>query len=321
VTHGAARAVTRAGCALFALILSSSVLAACQDGGTEEPKAYRTPEVGSVRVVDASVRLPFRGYELSTADRTRMQEGQARLLQRCMAKRGFTVQIGGDYLVATRSVTGIADPFMWGGPFGTMPLEHAERFGYKPEPDGAFVKGPGFYLGNPVNLFLSSELKVGVDPAAERAYYGTSYDPEDGSAEGGDPETGCSRKVESAIGVPLVNTIDLEADLGNLTREHQKVEAATRDWVECMGRRGYQFKHFWEASQEFLLPPVSKRQIKVAVDDVECTSESGWPNYYYAVLADYERQAIKKDPGLLEAGLASEKARLAAIERELARDE
>jgi hypothetical protein len=269
-------------------------------------------------VVDASVRLPFREYELSTVDRARMQEGQARLLQRCMAQRGFTVKIGGDYLVADMRVPGIADPFMWGGPFGTMPLEHAKRFGYKPEPDGAFVKGPGFYHGSPVNLFLSSELKVGGDPAAERAYYGSA---DDGPTEDADSETGCSREVESAIGVPWVDTIDLEADLGKLAREHPKVEATTRDWVECMSRRGYQFKHVWEASQEFLLPPVSSRQIKVAVDDVECTSESGWPNYYYAVLADYEEQAIKKDPSLLESALAAEKDRLAAIERELTRDE
>jgi hypothetical protein len=281
--------------------------------------------VDSVRVVDASVRLPFQEYELPTADRTRMQEGQARLLQRCMARRGFTVSIGGDYLVG-RQRSDFADPFMWGGPFGTMPLEHARRFGYKPEPGGVFVKGPGFYLGSPVNLFLESGQKVGGnDPAEERAFYGRDDAPTDGdSTEGGSEtssETSCVAEVESAIGVPLVDTSNLEADLSKLARELPEVESAARDWVACMGRRGHRFENVWEASAEFSLSLVSGRQIKTAVDDVECTAESGWANYYYAVLADYQRQAIEKDPDLLESALAAEKARLAAIERELTRDE
>lgn len=309
---------------LFVLILGATVLAACQSGGAEEPGAYRTPRVDAVPVVDAGVRLPFQEYELSTADRTRMQQGQARLLQRCMAERGFTVTIGGDYLVGTKR-SEFFDPFMWGGPFGTMPLEHAKRFGYKPEPDGAFAKGPGFYYGSPVNLFLETH-ELGGEPEAERAFYGRaglteSSSAESSSAEEVGSETGCMAEVESAIEAPLVDKIDLEADLSKLTREHPEVEAAIGDWLDCMTGRGHGVEHVWDPSREFSVSPVSRRQIKVAVDDVECTAESGWANYYYAVLADYERQAIEKDPDFLESALAAEQARLAAIERELARAE
>lgn len=325
----------RATVTVLATLMASGCSAS--GGGSDEAAAYQTPAVESVRVVDSSVRLPFRDYELSDADRTRMQTGEAQLLVRCMAARGFKVSIGGDYLTGAPR-TGPADPFMWGGPFGTMPLEHAQQYGYKPAPGAAFVKGPGFYYSNPGHLFLESKGVGNDDAAAEAAFYGAAAeDPAasdlpgeqdsqvressqaDQSSQGdGADQPGCLAEVEATIDVPLVETIDLEAELGQLAREHPAVETATGKWIDCMKQRGHNYAKVWEASNEFSILPVSRHQIDVAVDDVECTGESGWPNYYYAVVSDYENQAIKRDPALLESALSAEQKRLAAIERELA---
>lgn len=303
---------------LMALSGLPLVVSGCSSagGGEDDSASYRTPVLEAVRVVDASVRLPFDDYELPAADRTRMQEGEARLLERCMEERGFTVQVGGDFIRPAK-LTGayrFSDTTMWGGPFGTMPLEHARRYGYKPEPGGAFVKGPGFYHSNPAFVFLSWGPE-GPDPAAEQAFQGEV----DGDAGQEGDSASCLAEVEAAIGA-LVDLTDLAADLSKLALEHPKVEAATRAWSECMKERGFAYGAVWEASQEFSLAAVTKRQVTVAVADVECTAESGWANYYYAAVADYQRQAVDHEQDLLQSALAAEEERLEAVERELAND-
>jgi len=273
--------------------------------------SYRTPTLDEVPVIDTAIRLPFDDYELSTADRIRMQDGETRLLVQCMAERGFTVRIGGDYTRPEKPIPKLSfsDVTMWGGPFGTLPLEHARRFGYKPEPGGPFVKGPGSYLSSPINRFLDTGGRD-PDPAAEAAFYGESAEGDVTS------DDACLAKVQDPLGT-LVDTRDLQADLNKLARQHPRVEAAIRAWVACMRDRGYDYSDVWGASAEFSLQAVTQRQIKVAVDDVECTTESGWANYYYAAVADYQRQTLEHDPSLMEAALEAEKDRLAAVEREL----
>lgn len=304
------RSLTGAAVALVGLgVLGASC--SSEDGGRGGGFSYRTPQLDEVQIVDPAVRLPFEDYELSAADRIRMQDGETRLLERCMAERGFNVRIGGDYTRPAKPIPELSfsDATMWGGPFGTLPLEHARRYGYKPEPGGPFVKGPGFYLSSPINRFLDSGGR-GSKPTVEAAFYGASAKGDVTS------KNGCFDEVRSRLG-SLVDTRDLVADVNKLARQHPKVEAATRAWVECMRDRGYDYTDVWSASLEFSLQAVTQRQIEVAVDDVECTTESGWANYFYAAVADYQRQTLEHDPALMESGLAAEKDRVAAVEREL----
>lgn len=292
------------------------LIAGCDSAGGDADKdfRYRTPEITTVPLVDASVRLPFDDYEMPVSERVRLQEGESQLLKECMIARGFDIELGGDFIRPPdpEPELAFADTTMWGGPFGTMPLEHAQRFGYKPAPDGPFVKGPGFYWSNLVFRYLDWGAE-GADPAAESAFYA------DGSGDDGgvDEDPGCLAEVGERLG-PLVDTTDYRSDLSKLAREHPRVEAATQAWTVCMRGRGYRYSDVWKASARYGMSAVDKRQIKVAVDDVECTAESGWANYYYAVLADYQRQALEHDPTLMESAFAAEKARLAAVERELA---
>lgn len=301
---------SRAARALPAVVVLLGALGAGCDGSADPtgPFAYDVPSLDAVPAVDATVRLPFDDYELSPADRARLQQGQARLLVACMAERGLDVRVAGDYLrpQEPRAELAFADATMWGGPFGTMPLDHARRFGYKPAPGGPFVKGPGFYLSSPLVLHLDSGGE-GADQATQDAFYGS---------DAADPP-GCLEEVDARL-TPLLDTTDARGDLIDLARQHPRVEEVTRAWVACMDDRGHHYADVWEASADFGLAAVTRRQIRVAVDDVACTADSGWASAFYAALADYQRQALERDPDLMESALAAEKARLADVERELA---
>ncbi len=301
---------------LGTLLLALTVTGCSASSDSGSAQKYRRPAADSVPVVDPSVRLPFQDYQLSVTERTRMQETHGRLLQRCMRRKGFEVTIGGDYLVGS-PVADFPLGFMWGGPFGTMPLKHAERFGYKPEAHGPFVKGPGFYYSNPLNIFWQSQ-GIGNDVHAEAAFYGMSgIEGMDGAADVEDTGPGCFSEVEDAIDSPMVDLIDLSADLSKLTREHPQLERAVKQWVTCMKHSGYTYRDVWEPISRFGSPFASQRQIDIATADVKCTTKSGWANYYYYILADYQRQAIEQDPQLFESALAAEKARMITIERDL----
>ncbi len=295
----------------FGAVMLAMALSACSStGDSDKTHRYKQPDAQSVPTVDASIRLPFQDYQLSTPERARIQESHARLLENCMRGRGFNASIGGDYLRGHQNPK-YGSPLLWGGPLGTMPLEHARQFGYKTAPRGPFARGPGFYLSSLTNLF-SESLTIGTDVPADTAFYGKD-------SGRGDP--GCLSEVEDAIDSPLVDLIDLDADLGQLTREHPQLELAVKQWVTCMKQSGYTYHDVWKPSSEFFLGFVSQRQINIATADVKCTTKSGWANYYYYILADYQRQAIKKDPQLFESALEAEKARRAAIQRELDRVE
>lgn len=258
-----------------------------------------------MQIVGPGVALPFQQFELPPTERRRMQAGHAQLLEGCMAGRGFDVSLAGDFLLGHQR-EGVMDPAMWGGPFGTMPLDHARRFGYKPAPTGAFAKGPGFYLPSPGNLFVESGALQGAELARmESAYNGDGDKP------------GCDAEVARRIDVDLVDFLDLQADVNQLAREHPQVQRAVGAWVSCMDRAGYRFAEVWDGSQKYSTLPGSREQTVTAVADVRCTQRSRWADYFYAALADYQRQAIDREGDLLEAALHSEQERLAAIEAEL----
>lgn len=271
---------------------------------------YREPETGQVPQVHASVTLPFERYQLSKAERTRMQEGTATLLTACMNNRGYEMTPTGDYLRVDISVAKF-DPLNWGGPFGTLPLDHAKKYGYKPAPNGPFVNGPAFYLANPGNVG-NDMSELGDHTAEENAFRGRR----DGTGR-----KGCWQEIEDQLDAPLDDISRLEADLNHLAREHPRVAGAVALWRECMARAGYEYDDVWRASEEFGSSAISPRQIKVAVADVTCTQQSGWADYFYFVLADYQRQSIEQDPVVLESALKAEQERFAAVERELAREQ
>lgn len=127
--------------------------------------------------------------------------------------------------------------------------------------------------------------------------------------------------VEAALdaAVEAFDFAGLQRDLHNRAADHPVVREHLAQWSDCMKAKGHPFTEVWEPTLRYGNLDVTKKQIRVAVDDVECTRSSAWADYYYAALADYQQQAIDLDPELFERMLDSERARLGAVRRETAR--
>ncbi|CAM3378030.1 hypothetical protein NODU109028_14170 [Nocardioides dubius] len=293
------------------MVAALGSLAGCSSGGDgSNSTEFQTPDTESVRRADSSIRLPFEDYQLSRADRRRMQEGTAHLIDKCMQGRKQTgYLLTGSYLDSMPGIENF-NPLNWGGPFGTLPLKHAEKYGYKPAPGGLSSPGSGFYLPSPADVGMGIS-----EPGDHSDLLNSFHGRPDGTGR-----KGCVQEIEDRLDAPVDDISRLEADLNQLAREHPSVAGAMASWRDCMTEAGHEYDTVWSASLEFNSSPTSPRQIEVAVADVTCTEQSGWADYFYFVLADYQRQSIEQDPVVLESALKAEQKRFAAVERELARE-
>lgn len=305
-------------CAVALLLATAS---AC-GGDSDAAKPFREPRLNAVPVVTADLRLPLDDYELPVADRVRLQSGQARLVERCMAERGFRVKVYGDYLRPPGVVP-------LGGPVGTMTAEHAARLGYQAGPRDPFKLGSGMYLRSIDNLTLDPQLdpEVRNDSAFKEALDGpldtAGQVPEGVEVPTAEPtgeptyDEGCFERVEKDLRAPVRDTLDVAGDVLDLAAEHPEVASRMSSWVACMAEHGHRFQTVVDPFREYAFNEPSPDQVRVAVDDVACTASSHWADYFYAALADYQEQAIERDPQMFEAQLAAEQRRLTAVDREL----
>lgn len=303
---------------IVAVLVGTATGCGSDDGGTQ---AFEHPELDTVPMVTADLRLPFDRYELPVADRVRLQGGQASLVERCMDGRGFQVKVYGDYLRPPGVVP-------LGGPVGTMTAEHASRLGYQAGPQDPFKLGSGMYVRSIDNLSLDPQMdpEVRNDPIFKEALDGPPAGggkPPEGvevpTAPVGEPtyEKGCFELVEESLHAPVVDTLEVAGDVIDLAAEHPKIVASMKAWANCMTTRGHRYKTVVDPFREFGFTEPSPDQVRTAVDDVACTTESGWANYFYAALSDYQDQAIEHDPEQFEAQLAAQQKRLKAVDREL----
>jgi hypothetical protein len=259
--------------------------------------------------VSASTALPFDAFKLTPDERALLQENTVALLEACAAEYGISVEFSGDYLrPADDSRT------QWGGLFGTEDPEHAAQYGYHPAPGGVWAFVGGHYIKDATNLQMqpvagSSEHQVALQ---EAVIYGNG-DEDSEPVLAGLPEGGCWQEVADRIDAALMTFVDYEVLLVNMTVADDRVVAAEASWSRCMGAAGYEFRAVDEPVSSFSLAEPSPMEIETAVADVRCTESSGWARVFYAVLADYQRQAIERDRSQFEAALAAERERFDAV--------
>lgn len=267
---------------------------------------YLEPKLANVGVVDSGIVLPFDKYSLPVSELERMARGSARLFERCLGERGISVprdaHFGGDFI---RGIDKRNDEsLMQGGPFGTLGEAHAQRYGYHASPTGPYVQGPGFYLSSPESVSLGGNASDGLE-RAEREL--------DGPLDGG--RKTCRMEVEEKVSAPMVDLSDLARDTSKLAMGHPQVSPTLSAWTSCMADSGHPgLENVYDASMSIYLRPLSENEIDLAVDDVECTRSSRWADFFYAALADYQRQAIANNPDVFSGALARARERADSID-------
>ncbi len=119
------------------------------------------------------------------------------------------------------------------------------------------------------------------------------------------PEGGCTKKVFDRVPTTPINTVDLDIQLRELVFLHPDFIKAQTNWAACMKTAGHDFKQVNDAADSTVFDVLDAETVALATHDVACTEQSRWPDYFYAILADYQRQAIEKDPTLFESSLRS----------------
>lgn len=310
---------------VLAALLALTV-AGCGDAETKKDSSFETPELAQVPIATESLELPFDRYELALSDRTRTQQDNASLIEQCLEERGFEVALAGDYIRIPDS------SYLWGGPVGTLPRKHAEKYGYQAAPDGPFKAGTGIYIPALDNLTLSGKVSPEVrsdpqflqafdnpeisDAERERLEAAGAVLPPKYDGRSGWP-TGCLQVVEEALDAPIAAIDKIAVETFRLAEAHPEVKTRIDAWSTCMKKRGHEYTAITDPYVEFDGFDVTEQQVKTALDDVDCTSQSGVADYLYAAWANYQEQAIKHDPELFEAHLESERGRMIAVQREL----
>lgn len=291
-----------------AVIGGALILTGCTGGASGA--GWATPELpDQLPPVNTSTTLPLDAYKLSVDDRTVMQQGNVALLTACASEYGVAVEFSGDYLrPADDSRT------KWGGLFGTESLEHAAVYGYHPAPAGPWALSGGFYLKDSGNIQVlpTADGSDAQHMLEQEVIFGTQ-DPSGESLLPDLPKGGCWASTEAQINAPLASFIRDEADLNNLAVADDRVVAAQAVWSSCMKEAGYTFDAVDQAIGSFPIAQPSAEEVETAVADVKCTDSSGWARVLYAVLADYQRQAIARDPNKFEGALAAEQKRFESI--------
>lgn len=315
-------------CALTVAILLGLTLSGCGSGGGAD--GWRQPELpDALPVFTAASVLPFDQYQLGRAEREQLQLATAEMLGDCVEGYGLAATFAGDFIQQISEDPSLPIVFQWGGRLGTLSEEQASEYGYSTPQGSPWQNGTGIYLSSPANLFpVPSEDPVDVAKVAG-ALYGADRAVIPGENGGtklpdaqmprdsaGDvpPEGGCERTVEEAIDVSFVELSDIELDVYGLTFDDDRVKQVISRWVSCMSDAGYDYERVDDAANANA-GIVTPESIAVAVADVRCTAESRWPDTFYYVLADYQKQAIDKQPDLFQSALAAEQERLDVVNR------
>ncbi|MEV4736060.1 MULTISPECIES: hypothetical protein [unclassified Microbacterium] len=311
------------------LALAALVVTGCSSASAEE--GWTTPEVPTdLSASQALAALPFDSFGMGSSEREQLQQGTATLLNRCLADFGFSVTFSGDYIQQASEDPNVPIIYQWGGRLGTLPRDQAEEYGYAAPPGGEWSNGAGIYLASAENL----NPVMPNDPTEAAQLSAVMYGPEQGMilGEGGDDqaldpeliptdsagnapsEKGCYGVVEGEIGVPFVDLRDLTSDVYGLTFAHDAVKDKADAWSACMKDAGFDYARF-EAAPTANSGAITAETIAVALADVDCTNDTRWPDTFYYVLADYEQQAIDKQPERFQSALDAERERLDAVNR------
>lgn len=183
--------------------------------------------------------------------------------------------------------------------YGLVNADEVERFGYTLPPSGEQLADDKAFGWNPDAL--EAEVMTGTTPDGEPS----TLTAPDGTPV---PEGGCAAEGFRTIwgdstppqGNSLVETI--LGDAWGQTMSDSRALAAAAEWSECMAKRGYDFKHRWDAGNS-VGHKSQEAQLTMAKADVACALKTNYVGVWHAVDVAYQERLMDDSEGQLEAGL------------------
>jgi hypothetical protein len=293
---------------ITAILICCAGLAACTATATKGPDtSVTTPSVGTPPPPDSveaalakEAFTPYAELGESVDDGLAPNESDSALGAACMAAAGYPND-GNDVPASFRISEGLAFAPPW-GQWGYVGIAQAEQYGFFPGPG---LLGVTLHLTAPPGQGFASLSGAAQTVAGKCASIVMSF----GNAQ---------------LDGSLAGIQTLANDIYNDVLRHPAVKAATKAWVACMAKNGYDFPDPMTAFRKTLLSvnngsgritPASgqslqknQAQIAAAVTDADCTQSTDLAGIYFAVQASYEQQIVDLNQQQLDSAVQQYRA-------------
>lgn len=292
--------------------LLALTMCACSTSGAGggEPKLGSVPTPGHLD--PARITTPLDAYLPSPEENYTLKKARVLLVNSCMRKLGYAQ----NPQPMTR-FTG--KPYLEHGEFLVVPVDQAERFGYKqPTGDAKADKETGAgaesrygknvtdvqgsLLTGKVATFNGKKVPAeGCEGEALRIITKGAATAEEvtmpdgsaaGSGKGGFGEGYAEMVVSSARGKAMAKV-----------RDDSRFQDATERWSDCMKKQGYDYdspNSAWNDKKWSDATRAGKQEIAVAVADMGCKTKVNYLGVGIAVETAYEKQVIEENAEVLE---------------------
>jgi hypothetical protein len=260
-------------------------------GGGSRPKITlpRIPPANS----SLPVAMPLEAYQaISTQQQEALADASNLLIQRCMVARGFE-----DTSSASPPFSSVAslEAIETGGA-GLTSITQARVFGFvHPKGTGSSSSSGPPIIGIVGASGFGQSLKVG------RGYTEALYGYGPGSGTGPAGHVGCFEQASKQVygpttGEPAPDPVPQIAQQAvGFTASDPRIHAVEHAWSGCMARHFYHYSTPQQLEGQRWQSPPSKKEIRTAVADVACKTQTNLLNTWLAVQAAYQQALIGRN--------------------------
>jgi hypothetical protein len=255
-----------------------------------------------VPVEDVGYDFPLDAFYPAKDQDLAMQRAQGVLTERCMRRYGYRYQPPEPIAPNVRATRERM--------FGLVDEAEAARHGY---------------TGPPVPVGAAEKPEPKLSDTAYATLTGTDLSSGNPVPAKGVPEGGCageaSRQLSAGDKAISVDSLDqLTMHTAHQAEADQRVKDKFRAWSVCMKAKGLTYADPWQPNDNPKWVPGKPTPLekKTAVADVQCKHSTGLIDTWYAVMVEYQHQAIERYAADLDRLGKSTAKRTANAERVLA---
>ncbi|WP_406053679.1 hypothetical protein OG462_43955 [Streptomyces sp. NBC_01077] len=252
-----------------------SVLLATACGAAETGDS--PPPIGEVKKVMSAndISLPLDAYDLTSEERSALQQVYDLMGTACMKEKGFKVTMPERRPEDAESI--------YGRRYFIINMAEAERYGYRPS-----------------RMMEKKEKQSpsGLESkAALTAWLG--HDPDD---ESQDPNSGkgCGAAAHSILeeGVGQDSDVvihELSAESWHRSEEDSRMQKVFKAWSSCMAKYGFEYTTPIQSNNDkrWQQKVVSDLEIATAKADISCKQKTNLPGMWLALESAYQKRAIE----------------------------